>query len=95
MLKVNELPDFISEAARNGLTKITVDILVDGDYHTVDKTKETYVFYDEDQANDKVDEIRGTSGFIGVELKEKEAKLNKDGEETKPATYTVVAKVHR
>lgn len=94
-MRVNNLEDFISEAASNGLTKITVDIIIDGDLHTVDKTKETYVYYDEDAANEMVDSIRATDGFIGVELKEKEAKYNKDGDETKPATYTVVAKVRR
>ena len=59
------------------------------------KTKETYVFEDEDEALAKVDAVRQDVGFVGVDKKFKQGKVNKSGEEIRPDTWVVVAKLNK
>ena len=61
----------------------------------VTKTKETYVYEDESDADAKVDAVRRDVGFAGVEKKYKAGKMNKAGEVTKPETWVVVAKLNK
>lgn len=58
------------------------------------KTKETYVFEDESEADDRINLTRSNPGFAGVDKKYKAAKINKNGEVTRPETWTVVAKLN-
>ena len=60
---------------------------------SVSKTKETYSFEDELDANKMVDEIRRDPQFIGVEKKFKKGKVNKAGDVVKPDVWLVVAKL--
>lgn len=61
----------------------------------VTKTKETYIYEDESDADAKVDAVRRDVGFAGVEKKYKAGKMNKAGEVTKPETWVVVAKLNK
>lgn len=58
----------------------------------VTKTKETFSFGDE-EADAKIDELRQTAGFIGVEKKYKKGKINKAGDIVVPETWQVIAKL--
>ena len=82
-------------AGKQNLTKIDVVSEVD-EYNTgfyVTKTKETYVYGSEDEADAKINEVRQEPTFVGAEKKFKAGKMNKAGEVTKPETWTVVVKL--
>lgn len=92
-MRIEDIKEYVD--ARPALTKIEVtsELGMDVTYFTVTKTKETYVFEDETEADKKVDEIRRDPFFIGVEKKYKQGKLNKAGDVVRPETWTVVAKL--
>ena len=91
-MELKDLEKYV-EGLGHYLTKIEVKIAAqDGSYY-VDETKETYVYEEEADAFEKVDEARKNSGFKGVDKKDKDAKYNKDGEMTKPESHTVVVKL--
>ena len=91
-MRLEELLDYVKELG-NSLTKIEVKIAAQDGAYFVDETKETFVYEDEEDADEKVDEARQNKGFKGVDKKDKEAKYNKDGEMTKPESHTVVVKL--
>jgi hypothetical protein len=79
-------------AGKQNLTKIEVVSEVD-EYSTgfyVIKTKETYVFGSEDEADAKINEARQSSSFESAKKTYKAGKMNRAGEIVKPETYTVV-----
>ena len=79
---------------RPTLTKLEVTAEVeDTGCFSVSKTRETYSFEDELDANKMVDEIRRDPQFIGVEKKFKKGKVNKAGDIVKPDVWLVVAKL--
>ena len=90
---ISQIEKYISD--RPELTKIEITTELNGELVSfeVTKTKETYVFEDELSADAKVDELRQTLGFIGVEKKYKAGKVNKQGEVTKAESWIVVAKM--
>lgn len=91
-MSIDEIKNYVD--ARPELTKIEITAeLGDVTYFLVTKTKETYVFEDEAEADKKVDEIRRNANFIGVEKKYKAGKMNKAGEVVKPETWSVIAKL--
>lgn len=59
----------------------------------VTETKETYVYDDEDDADKKINEARQDIGFLEAKKKFKQGKVNKNGEITRPDTWTVVIKL--
>ena len=76
------------------LTKCDISTDVDEAGHRiVVATKETYVYEDEDDADKKINEARQDLGFMEAKKKFKQGKINKNGEITKPDTYTVVIKL--
>ena len=81
--------------ARPALTKMEVVAELDefNNGFNVTKTKETYVFEDESEADRMVDDVRRNPGFLGVDKKYKAGKMNKAGDVVKPETWTVVAKI--
>ena len=92
-MKLSEINSYVE--TKTNLTKIEVTTEVD-EYATgfyVVKTKETYVFEDEHDADVKVDAVRQDLGFAGVEKKYKAGKMNKAGEVIRPETWVVVAKL--
>lgn len=79
-------------ASKDNLTKIEVTAEVD-EYSTgfyVVKTKETYVYESEDDADAKINEARQSSCFESAKKTYKAGKLNKAGDVVKPETYVVV-----
>lgn len=92
-MRIEDIQDYVN--ARPALTKleVTTELGTDVTYFLVTKTKETYVFGDETDADAVVDEIRRNPGFLGVEKKYKAGKLNKAGDVVKPETWSVIAKL--
>ena len=91
-MELKDLLDYV-EGLGSNLTKIEIKVAAQEGAYFVDETKETFVYEDESNANEKVDEVRQNRGFKGVDKKDKEAKYNKDGDMTKPESHTVVAKL--
>lgn len=92
-MKYSEIKDYIDSL--DHLTKIEVKIELDeyAGYQVV-KTKETYVYEDEDSADEKVDAVRQSLGFAGVDKTYKAGKMNKAGDVVKPETWNVVVKLN-
>lgn len=95
-MRYTDIKEYIDSL--NNLRKIEITIEDDedmsGNFYVV-KTKETYVYEDESEADAKVDSVRRDLGFAGVEKKYKAGKMNKAGEQVKPETWTVVAKLNK
>lgn len=95
-MKYTDIKDYIDNL--DNLKKIEVTIEDDeemsGSYYIV-KTKETYVFEDEVDADEKVDAVRRDNGFAGVEKTYKPGKMNKAGEVTKAETWIVKVKLNK
>ena len=88
------------ESYVNSLKNLTsIEIKIEEDEEVVGfrvvKTKETYVFEDEGEALAKVDAVRQDVGFVGVDKKFKQGKVNRSGEEIRPDTWVVVAKLNK
>ncbi len=92
-MRIEDIKEYVD--ARPALTKIevTTELGADVTYFMVTKTKETYVFEDESEADRMVDDVRRNPGFLGVDKKYKAGKMNKAGDVVKPETRTVVAKI--
>ena len=92
-MRIEDIKEYVD--ARPALTKIevTTELGTDVTYFIVTKTKETYVFEDESEADRMVDDVRRNPGFLGVDKKYKAGKMNKAGDVVKPETRTVVAKI--
>lgn len=95
-MKYTNIKDYID--GLDNLRKIEVTIEDDeemsGSFY-VTKTKETFVYEDEADADVKVDAVRRDPGFAGVEKKYKAGKMNKAGDVVRPETWTVVAKLNK
>jgi len=97
-MKLDRVNDYIKEKQSAGLTKIDVSFELDeemqDDYY-ITKTKETYVFADESQADELIDTMRQDPGFEAASKKFKEGKVSKKtGDQLSPDTYTVVIKLN-
>lgn len=92
-MRIEDIKEYVD--ARPALTKIevTTELGADVTYFIVTKTKETYVFEDESEADRMVDDVRRNPGFLGVDKKYKAGKINKTGDVVKSETRTVVAKI--
>ena len=92
-MRIEDIKEYVD--ARPALTKIevTTELGADVTYFMVTKTKETYVFEDESEADRMVDDVRRNPGFLGVDKKYKAGKMNKAGDVVKSETRTVVAKI--
>ena len=92
-MRIEDIKEYVD--ARPALTKIEVTSEIDAfnNGFNVTKTKETYVFEDESEADRMVDDVRRNPGFLGVDKKYKAGKMNKAGDVVKPETRTVVAKI--
>lgn len=93
----NELNNYIEARKSEGLTKIEVTLEVGDttDDFYVTKTKETFVYGLESEADEKIDAVRLDPGFAAADKKFKAGKVSKKtGEELTPDTYTVVIKLN-
>ena len=97
-MKLNDLQHYILAAEKEGLLKIETKIEYDaetGAYYVV-KTKETYAYGLEDEADEKIDNVRIDPGFVGAEKKFKAGKVSKKtGEELSPDTWFVIIKMNK
>lgn len=88
-----ELVDYINNRTAEGLTKIDVSIAADefstGDMYVL-KTKETYVFDTEEEADNLINDRRQNAGFAAASKKFKAGKMNKNGEVVRPDSWIVV-----
>ena len=95
-MRYAELDSYINDKLEQGLSKIEVTLEgseeTDGLY--VIKTKETFVFGEEEEADNIIDAARQNPGFAGCDKKYKAGKINKAGEIVKPETYTAVIKLN-
>ena len=91
-----ELDNYIAERKNEGLAKIeiTLEGTEDSEQFYVVKTKETFVFADEEDADSIINDARQKPGFAGCDKKYKAGKINKAGECVKPETYTAVVKLN-
>jgi hypothetical protein len=94
-MRLINIADYVKENQTLGMTKIEIKCEVEPDTLEmyVNQTKETYVFIDESEADQKIDEVRQSRNFLGVDKKFKAGKVNKNGEEVKPDTYIVTVKL--
>lgn len=92
-MRIEDIKAYVD--ARPALTKIEVTSEIDefNNGFVVTKTKETYVFEDESDADKMVDDLRLNPNFLGVDKKYKAGKMNKAGDIVKPETWTVVGKL--
>lgn len=87
---LRSINDYIEN--KTNLTKIEVVSEVD-EYNTgfyITKTKETYVYATEDEADAKINEARQSSSFESAKKTYKQGKINRAGEIVKPETFSVV-----
>lgn len=85
---VNELPN---------LTKIdlTIELGDEIDEFYVTKTKETYIYETEADADFKVNDVKDDHDFAGVDKKFKAGKVNRAGDCVRPDQYQVVVKLNK
>ena len=94
-MKYTDIVKYIDESEENLDTiELKIKKAEDGQFYVV-KTKETFIYEDESDADARVDGTRKDFGFAGVEKKYKQGKVNKAGEVTKPEIWTVVAKLNK
>jgi hypothetical protein len=98
-MQLQELQNYVSERNKEGLVKIEVSMEVEqelmNDTYYITKTKESYVYGSEQEADAKIDAVRQLIGFAGCDKKFKPGKVSKKtGEEISPDTYTVVVKLN-
>lgn len=91
-MRLEDLPGYV--ATLDNLTKFEVKSEDDTMGHLViTETKETYVFEDEQDADDKINSAIGNPLCLAHTKKYKQGKINKSGEIVKPETWTVVIKL--
>ncbi len=95
-MKYTELEDYLNEKISQGLVKIDLNLALDdtlGQDLYVIKTKETYEFFEEADADAMINKVRCSQEFAGVEKKFKQGKVNKAGEIIRDDAWYVVAKL--
>ena len=97
MFLLDTLNSYIEEGKKKGLDVITPEIKyeADGDLFYITKTKEVYIFGDEESADALIDEARQNPGFAGCDKKFKAGKINKQGETVKPDSWIVTVKFNK
>ena len=94
-MRYTDLKDYVDNLENLSKIEVVIEDSEDmcGNFYIV-KTKETFVYDNETDADAKVDAVRHNPGFAGVEKKYKQGKMNKAGEITKPETWVVVVKLN-
>ena len=91
-MRLEDLPGYVVELSN--LTKFEVKTEDDTVGHlVVTETKETFVFDDEDEADEKINSAISNPLCLAHTKKYKQGKINKSGEIVKPETWTVVIKL--
>lgn len=91
-MRLEDLPGYVAELSN--LTKFEVKTEDDTVGHlVVTETKETYVFDDEGDADEKINASIANPACLAHTKKYKQGKINKAGEIVRPETWTVVIKL--
>lgn len=91
-MRLEDLSGYVAEL--DNLTKFEVKTEDDTVGHLiVTETKETYVYEDEQDADNKINDARQNALFASATKKFKQGKINKSGEIVRPETWTVVIKL--
>ena len=91
-MRLEDLPGYVAELSN--LTKFEVKTEDDTVGHlVVTETKETFVFDDEGDADEKIKEATANPQCLAHTKKYKQGKVNKAGEIVRPETWTVVIKL--
>lgn len=91
-MRLEDLAGYV--ATRSNLTKFEVKSEDDTMGHLiVTETKETFVFEDEADADEKIKDATANPLCLAHTKKYKQGKINKSGEVVKPETWTVVIKL--
>ena len=91
-MRLEDLPNYVSML--NNLTKFEVKTEDDTCGHlVVTETKETYVYEDEGEADEKINTAVTNPLCIGHSKKYKQGKIGKNGDILKNETWTVVIKL--
>lgn len=91
-MRLEDLSGYVSQL--DNLTKFEVKTEDDTMGHlVVTETKETYVYEDEQDADNKINDARQNPLFASATKKFKQGKINKSGEIVRPETWTVVIKL--
>ena len=95
-MKYTNIKDYIDSLENLRKIELTIedDEEMSGNFYVV-KTKETFVYDNETDADAKVDSVRRDVGFAGVEKTYKAGKMNRAGEVTKPETWVVKVKLNK
>lgn len=95
-MKLQDLLTYIEELGEN-LVQITPTIEIDedgGNFYVI-KTAETFVYEDEQDADEKIDEVRRNPGYAASSKAYKAGKMSKSGEVVRPETYIVKVKINQ
>ncbi len=91
-MRLEDLSGYVAQL--DNLTKFEVKTEDDTMGHlVVTETKETYVYEDEQDADNKINDARQNPLFASATKKFKQGKINKSGEIVRPETWTVVIKL--
>lgn len=91
-MRLEDLSGYVAQL--DNLTKFEVKTEDDTVGHLiVTETKETYVYEDEQDADNKINDARQNPLFASATKKFKQGKINKSGEIVRPETWTVVIKL--
>ena len=91
-MRLEDLSGYVAQL--DNLTKFEVKTEDDTMGHlVVTETKETYVYEDEQDADNKINDARQNPLFASATKKFKQGKINKSGEIIRPETWTVVIKL--
>ena len=91
-MRLEDLPGYVAEL--DNLTKFEIKTEDDTMGHlVVIETKETYVYEDERDADEKINSSIANPLCLAHTKKYKQGKINKSGEIVKPETWTVVIKL--
>ena len=88
-MRLEDLSGYVAQL--DNLTKFEVKTEDDTMGHlVVTETKETYVYEDEQDADNKINDARQNPLFASATKKFKQGKINKSGEIVRPESSTVV-----
>lgn len=92
-MRIEDLAAYSSNLGGN-LAKLEMKAEDDTCGHmTVVETKETYVFENEGEADEKINSSIANPSCLAHTKKYKQGKINKSGEVVRPETWTVVVKL--
>lgn len=91
-MELSELDNYMADRRNEGLTKLSADIVANGDEKFVVKLKEVYEIDNEGDADKLIEGATHNETCVGHDKKFKQGKVNKQGEEIRPDVFVVTLK---